>query len=78
MPVEEMLTRAEQHRTDRQVQFVDEAGPQILPIVATPPPSRTSLPPAAAFACSSAAWMPSVTKRNSVPPAIAAAAANDG
>ena len=31
-------------------------------IVATPPPRRTSFPPAASRARSSAAWMPSVTK----------------
>ena len=39
-------------------------------MVATPPPSRMSLPPAASRARSSAAWMPSVTKWNVVPPSI--------
>jgi len=39
-------------------------------IVATPPPTRTSCPRAAARACVRAASMPSVTNRNSVPPAI--------
>src|SRR5574337_1283007 len=38
--------------------------------VATPPPRRTSRWPAAARACVSAEWMPSVTKRNSVPPVM--------
>ncbi len=43
-------------------------------IVATPPPTRTSLPPAAARARSSAASMPSVTKWNVVPPFIVSGA----
>ena len=37
---------------------------------ATPPPRRTSLPPAASFAWRSADSIPSVTNRNSVPPFI--------
>ncbi len=39
-------------------------------MVAAPPPSRTSLSPAASNARSSAASMPSVTKWNVVPPSI--------
>lgn len=39
-------------------------------MVAAPPPIRTSFPPAAALARSSAAAMPSVTKWNVVPPSV--------
>src|SRR5260221_8456109 len=39
-------------------------------IVAAPPPSLTSRPPAAAIACDSADSMPSVTKLKVVPPSI--------
>ena len=67
---QKMFSGPEQDRPDGEMQFVDQAAARYCRIVATPPPTRTSRPPAAALACSSAASMPSVTKRNSVPPAI--------
>ena len=72
---EQMLAGAEQDRPEREVQLVDQAGAQVLP-------DRRDAAAEADVACrrplpcarSSAAWMPSVTKWNVVPPFIASGA----
>ena len=65
-----MLACAEQHRTDGEMQLVDQAGAQVLPNRRHAAADAHVAPAAAAVAWRSAEWMPSVTKRNSVPPAI--------
>ena len=67
---EERFATAEEHRGFHQVKFVKEPGAEVLPDGLRPPPMRTSLSPAACFARSSAASIPSVTKWKVVPPAI--------
>ena len=53
-----------------EVASLREVAPLLAETVATPPPSRMSAPPAAVVACVSADSMPSVTKKNVVPPSI--------
>jgi hypothetical protein len=55
---QQMLTGTEQDGRDDPVQLIDECPRRYWRIVATPPPSRTSRPPAASRACWSAASMP--------------------
>jgi hypothetical protein len=50
--IPQLLARTEQHWPDGEMQFVDQVGAQMLPNSGTPPPRRTSQPPAAAVACS--------------------------
>src|SRR4029453_17141660 len=68
--IEEARAATEEKRNDMNLQFVDEACSQVLLRDFGSAPSATSLPFAARLACLSADSMPSVTKKNVVPPCI--------
>jgi hypothetical protein len=67
-PVEQPDAVAEEHRDEVDLQLVEQAAFRYCWTTLAPPPTATSLSPAAARACSSADSMPSVTNVNVVPP----------
>jgi len=68
--VEEADAPTKEKRDDVNLHLVDEAGREVLLETLAPPPSATSLPLAAWLACLRADSMPSVTKKNVVPPCM--------